>query len=143
MNGVPLPLAVMMTDPGARGRHDPDITREKRDLYHYYATMMEPWDGPAAILFTDGDTARRGAQTGTGSRPSRYYITNRQTPRSFPREVGVLDIPAEQIECKTPPPAGQDAPRRHRREAASSPTSECKELLRDAASPTANGSTDI
>ena len=50
MNGVPLPLAVMMTIPEP-WQNERDISRTRRDLYRYYATMMEPWDGPAAILF--------------------------------------------------------------------------------------------
>ena len=54
MNGVPLPLAVMMTIPEP-WQNERDVSRTRRDLYRYYATMMEPWDGPAAILFSDGD----------------------------------------------------------------------------------------
>ena len=55
MNSIPLPQAVMMCipEPWANDRR---MSREKRDFYHYYATMMEPWDGPAAIVFSDGDT---------------------------------------------------------------------------------------
>lgn len=60
MNGLELPLAVMITIPEP-WRNDRNITREKRDFYHYYSTMMEPWDGPAAIIFSDGDTLGRGA----------------------------------------------------------------------------------
>ena len=73
MNGVELPLAVMMTIPEP-WRHDKNISREKRDFYHYYSTMMEPWDGPASILFTDGDTVGAVLDR-NGLRPSRYYIT--------------------------------------------------------------------
>ena len=47
MNGVPLPLAVMMTIPEP-WQNERDISRTRRDLYRYYATMMEPWDGPAS-----------------------------------------------------------------------------------------------
>ena len=54
MNGIPLPQAVMMCIPEPWA-NDRKMSREKRDFYHYYATMMEPWDGPAAIVFSDGD----------------------------------------------------------------------------------------
>ncbi len=54
MSGMPLPLAVMMTIPEP-WQNEGDMSRTRRDLYHYYATMMEPWDGPASILFSDGD----------------------------------------------------------------------------------------
>ena len=55
MNGIPLPLAVMMMIPEP-WKNDSYMEQEKKDFYHYYATMMEPWDGPAAILF---DPTRR------------------------------------------------------------------------------------
>ena len=54
MNGIPLPLAVMILIPEP-WKNEPGISRSKRDLYRYYSTMMEPWDGPAAVLFSDGD----------------------------------------------------------------------------------------
>ena len=54
MSGMDLPLAVMITIPEPWANND-TISQEKRDFYQYYATMMEPWDGPASILFSDGD----------------------------------------------------------------------------------------
>ena len=54
MNGMDLPLAMMILIPEA-WRHNKHIDRQRQDLYHYYATMMEPWDGPASIVFSDGD----------------------------------------------------------------------------------------
>lgn len=54
MSGMDLPLAVMVTIPEPWTK-DGSISRAKRDLYQYYAIMMEPWDGPASILFSDGD----------------------------------------------------------------------------------------
>ena len=54
MNGVDLPLAVMMCIPEPWEKND-TISQTKKDFYQYYATMMEPWDGPASILFSDGD----------------------------------------------------------------------------------------
>ncbi len=95
MNGVPLPLAVMMTIPEP-WRNDPYMDRSKKDFYHYYATMMEPWDGPAAILFSDGDVMGAVLDR-NGLRPSRYYITTDNT-LILSSEVGVLDIdPAKVI----------------------------------------------
>ena len=55
MNGIELPQAVMMTIPEPWA-NDSKMSREKRDFYQYYATMMEAWDGPAAIVFCDGDS---------------------------------------------------------------------------------------
>jgi len=74
MAGVPLPLAVMVTIPEP-WQHIPTMSREKKAFYQYYATMMEPWDGPASIIFTDGD--RAGAVLDrNGLRPSRYMLTD-------------------------------------------------------------------
>ena len=98
MNGIPLPLAVMITIPEP-WKNDPSISRNKRDLYRYYATMMEPWDGPAAILFSDGDIMGAVLDR-NGLRPARYYIT-KDRKLILSSEVGVLDIPAEDIVCKS------------------------------------------
>ena len=54
MSGMDLPLAVMVTIPEP-WQHIPTMSREKNAFYQYYATMMEPWDGPASIIFSDGD----------------------------------------------------------------------------------------
>ena len=98
MNGIPLPLAVMITIPEP-WRKDAGMDRKKRDLYHYYSTMMEPWDGPAAIFYSDGDVMVA-ALDRNGLRPARYYIT-RDRRLVLSSEVGVLDIPAENILCKS------------------------------------------
>ena len=74
MSGMDLPLAVMVTIPEPWTK-DGSISRAKRDLYQYYAIMMEPWDGPASILFSDGD-AMGAVLDRNGLRPSRYYITD-------------------------------------------------------------------
>ena len=74
MSGMDLPLAVMITIPEPWANND-TISQEKRDFYQYYATMMEPWDGPASILFSDGDVMGAVLDR-NGLRPSRYYITN-------------------------------------------------------------------
>lgn len=98
MNGMPLPLAVMITIPEP-WKNDPSMERAKKDLYRYYATMMEPWDGPAAILFSDGDTMGAVLDR-NGLRPARYYIT-KDKKLILSSEVGVLDIPSEQIVKKS------------------------------------------
>ncbi|MDO4614181.1 MAG: glutamate synthase large subunit [Lachnospiraceae bacterium] len=98
MNGIDLPLAVMMMIPEP-WRHNQAMTEEKRDFYHYYATMMEPWDGPAAILFTDGDLVGATLDR-NGLRPSRYYITD-DNRLILASEVGVLPISAEHIVKKS------------------------------------------
>ena len=98
MGGIPLPLAVMMTIPEP-WKNDSEISRAKKDMYRYYSTMMEPWDGPAAILFSDGDIMGAVLDR-NGLRPSRYYIT-KDRKVILSSEVGVLDIPAENIVCKS------------------------------------------
>ncbi len=98
MNGIPLPLAVMMCIPEP-WKNDPLISRNKRDMYRYYATMMEPWDGPAAILFSDGDYMGAVLDR-NGLRPARYYVT-KDKKLILSSEVGVLDIPASNIEKKS------------------------------------------
>ncbi len=98
MNGMDLPLAMMITIPEPWESED-NISREKKDFYHYYATMMEPWDGPASILFSDGDVVGATLDR-NGLRPSRYYITDDDT-LILSSEVGVLDIPPEKVVRKS------------------------------------------
>ena len=98
MNGVPLPLAVMMCIPEP-WKHDDNMSPLKKDFYHYWATMMESWDGPAAILFSDGDLLGATLDR-NGLRPSRYYIT-KDGMLILSSEVGVLDIPEENIKIKS------------------------------------------
>ncbi|SHI95733.1 glutamate synthase (ferredoxin) [Butyrivibrio fibrisolvens DSM 3071] len=98
MNGIDLPLAVMMTIPEP-WKHNHFMDDDKKDFYHYYATMMEPWDGPAAILFTDGEIVGATLDR-NGLRPSRYYITD-DNRLILSSEVGVLDIEPEHITVKS------------------------------------------
>lgn len=98
MSGIDLPFAVMMTIPEP-WRSDDNISRAKRDLYHYYSILMEPWDGPASILFSDGDCVGAVLDR-NGLRPSRYYIT-KDDRLILSSEIGVLDIPADQIVKKS------------------------------------------
>ena len=96
MAGMDLPLAVMACIPEP-WRNDRSISRARRDLYHYYSTLMEPWDGPAAILFSDGDVVGAVLDR-NGLRPARYYLTD-DGRLILASEVGVLDIdPAHIVE---------------------------------------------
>ena len=97
MSGMELPLAVMITIPEPWANND-TISQAKRDFYQYYATMMEPWDGPASILFSDGDVMGAVLDR-NGLRPSRYYITS-DGYMILSSEVGVLPIPEEKIVLK-------------------------------------------
>ncbi len=97
MSGMDLPLAVMACIPEPwQGDHNMD--RAKRDLYQYYAILMEPWDGPAAILFSDGEQVGAVLDR-NGLRPARYYLTT-DDRLILASEVGVLDIPPEDIRSK-------------------------------------------
>ena len=98
MGGMDLPLAVMACIPEP-WRGDKTISRTRRDLYHYYATLMEPWDGPASILFSDGDVVGAVLDR-NGLRPSRYYVTS-DGRLILSSEVGVLDVPAGEIAEKS------------------------------------------
>lgn len=98
MNGMPLPLAMMAIIPEP-WKHNDFMDRDRRDFYHYYATMMEPWDGPAAILFTDGELVGATLDR-NGLRPSRYYVTD-DGRLILSSEVGVLDIAPEHIVKKS------------------------------------------
>ncbi len=97
-NGLELPLAIMALVPEP-WKYNRFMSEEKKDFYHYYATMMEPWDGPAALLFTDGELFGATLDR-NGLRPSRYYIT-KDNRLILSSEVGVLPIPPENIAKKS------------------------------------------
>nr|WP_289767965.1 glutamate synthase large subunit [uncultured Acetatifactor sp.] len=97
MSGMDLPLAVMIAIPEPWA-NDKAMSQNKRDFYQYYATMMEPWDGPASILFSDGDIMGAVLDR-NGLRPSRYMITGDDT-LILSSEVGVLDIDPAKIRRK-------------------------------------------
>lgn len=97
MSGMDLPLAVMIAIPEPWANNK-TMSQKKKDFYQYYATMMEPWDGPASILFTDGDIMGAVLDR-NGLRPSRYLITS-DDQLILSSEVGVLDIDPGKIVVK-------------------------------------------
>ncbi len=97
MSGMELPLAVMIMIPEPWA-NNALMSQKKKDFYQYYATMMEPWDGPASILFSDGDMMGAVLDR-NGLRPSRYYITE-DDYLILSSEVGVLDIDPTKIVAK-------------------------------------------
>src|SRR5258708_29343862 len=97
MRGRELPHAMMMMIPEPWENHE-SMSAEKRAFYEFHSCLMEPWDGPASMAFTDG--IRIGACLDrNGLRPSRYYVT-KDDMVIMASEVGVLDIPPERIERK-------------------------------------------
>ena len=94
MSGMDLPLAVMITIPEPWDNNHA-MPQKERDFYQYYATMMEPWDGPASILFSDGDVMGAVLDR-NGLRPSRYYITD-DDRLILSSEVGALPVSPEKI----------------------------------------------
>ena len=94
MTGRTLQASVLMMIPEAWQQQE-RMPREKREFYEYFSCLMEPWDGPASIAFTDGNYIGAVLDR-NGLRPSRYYITN-DDRCVMASEVGVLDIPPDQI----------------------------------------------
>ena len=94
MSGMELPLAVMIMIPEPWANNS-IMTQKKKDFYQYYATMMEPWDGPASIVFSDGDLVGAVLDR-NGLRPSRYYVTD-DDYLILSSEVGVLEIDPTKI----------------------------------------------
>ncbi|HSO56905.1 MAG TPA: glutamate synthase large subunit, partial [Paenisporosarcina sp.] len=86
---------MMVPEPWA---NDKNIKEEKRDFYEYHSTLMEPWDGPAALVFTDGNQIAACLDR-NGLRPARYYVT-KSGMIVLGSEVGALDIFADDIEYK-------------------------------------------
>jgi len=95
--GRELPEAVMMLVPEA-WENDDTMSETQRAFYQYHASLMEPWDGPAAVLFTDGRWAGAVLDR-NGLRPFRYWVTHDDRV-ILASEVGVLDCPPEKIREK-------------------------------------------
>ena len=96
-SGRSLPHVMAMLIPEAWAGN-PDMDEEKRAFYEYHASLMEPWDGPAAIAFTDGKVIGATLDR-NGLRPGRYIVTKDDLV-VLASEVGVLDVPAEDIRKK-------------------------------------------
>lgn len=94
LSGRSLPHVMMMMIPEPWERHE-SIDEDKRAFYEYHSCLMEPWDGPASIAFTDGKVVGATLDR-NGLRPSRYYVTRDDTV-VLASEVGVLDIPPEEV----------------------------------------------
>jgi glutamate synthase (ferredoxin) len=94
LSGRSLPHAAMMMIPEPWSKHE-TMDPAKRAFYEYHSCLMEPWDGPAAISFTDGKLIGAVLDR-NGLRPARYYITSDDLI-VLASEVGVLNIPADRI----------------------------------------------
>ena len=94
MGGMDPALAAMILIPEP-WEHNDTLSQKERDFYQYYATMMEPWDGPASILFSDGDVMGAILDR-NGLRPSRYYVMD-DDRLILSSEVGVLKLDEKHI----------------------------------------------
>jgi glutamate synthase (NADPH) large chain len=97
LGGRSLPHAVLMMIPEAWENHE-QMDAARRAFYEFHASVMEPWDGPANVAFTDG-TVVGAVLDRNGLRPARYWITEDRRV-IFASEVGVLDVPADQVVTK-------------------------------------------
>ena len=97
MSGKSLPYAMAVLIPESKNAKNP-LPAELRDFYSYYSTIMEPWDGPASLIFSDGRYVG-GMLDRNGLRPSRYLITSSDLV-VMASEAGVLNFPADQIREK-------------------------------------------
>jgi len=94
LGGRSLPHAVLMMIPEAWENHS-SMSQSRRDFYAFHASLMEPWDGPACVTFTDGHQVGAVLDR-NGLRPSRFWVT-KDGLVVLASEVGVLDIPAQEI----------------------------------------------
>ena len=94
LSGRSLPHAVMMMIPEPWENHE-SMDQKKHDFYEFHSSLMEPWDGPASIAFTDG-TVVGAVLDRNGLRPSRYYVTKDDLV-IMASEVGVLEVPPERV----------------------------------------------
>jgi glutamate synthase (NADPH/NADH) large chain len=97
LGGRSLPHSVLMMIPEAWENHA-TMPQNRRDFYAFHASMMEPWDGPACVTFTDGHQVGAVLDR-NGLRPSRYWVT-KDGMVVLASEVGVLDIEPENVERK-------------------------------------------
>ena len=97
MAGRSLPHALLMMIPEPWSNHE-SMSAERKAFYHYHASLMEPWDGPASIAFTDGKVIGAVLDR-NGLRPSRYYVTKDDLV-IMASEVGVLDVAPQDVLVK-------------------------------------------
>ena len=97
LGGRSLPHAVLMMIPEAWERHE-HMDSARRDFYKFHASLMEPWDGPADVAFTDGEVVGAVLDR-NGLRPARYWVTDDDRV-IFASEVGVLDIDPAKVVAK-------------------------------------------
>jgi len=97
MGGRSLPHAMMMMIPEPWAGHE-SMSDEKKAFYEYHSCLMEPWDGPASVAFTDG-TMIGATLDRNGLRPSRYYVTKDDLV-IMASEAGVLPVPPERVAFK-------------------------------------------
>jgi glutamate synthase (NADPH/NADH) large chain len=97
MSGRSLPEVIMMMIPEAWENHE-SMSIAKRNFYQYHANLMEPWDGPASVSFTDG-TQIGACLDRNGLRPSRYYVTHDDRV-IMASEVGVVDVEPKNVKSK-------------------------------------------
>ncbi len=112
MAGRSLPHVMAMLIPEAWD-DDPSMHPDKRAFYEYHASLMEPWDGPAAVAFTDGRVIGATLDR-NGLRPARYLVTNDDLV-IMASETGVLPVKPEEVLYQRPPAAGTHAAGGHRR----------------------------
>ena len=110
LSGRSLPHAVMMMIPEPWSNHE-SMDDDKRAFYQYHSSLMEPWDGPASISFTDG-TLIGAVLDRNGLRPGRYYVTSDDLV-ILASEAGVLDVRARKRRAQGSSAAGPDVPGRH------------------------------
>ena len=94
LGGRSLPHAILMMIPEAWENHA-EMDQARRDFYNFHSSLMEPWDGPAAVAFTDG-TLIGAVLDRNGLRPGRYWVTEDGLV-VFASEAGVLDLPPSSV----------------------------------------------
>ena len=97
LGGYPIHHAVLMMIPEA-WENDETMSQKQRDFYRFHAAMMEPWDGPASVTFTDGEMIGAVLDR-NGLRPSRYWVTDDDLV-VMASEVGVIDIEPSKVVAK-------------------------------------------
>ncbi len=97
LGGYPIHHAMLMMIPEAWENHE-TMSPEQRDFYRFHAAMMEPWDGPASVAFTDGEMIGAVLDR-NGLRPSRYWVTDDDLV-VMASEVGVIDVDPSKVVAK-------------------------------------------